>query len=310
VTRVAVFGSGAVGSYLGTRLAKAGAEVHLVARGAHLEAIRERGLTLVTPEGSEIVRLAGTDDPAEIGPVDIVVFGVKSYDTESAAARLAPLIGDGTAVVSIQNSVINEAKIAAAVGEDHVLGAAAYILAAMEAPGVVRSGPCRLVIGELRPGPPSERARSLAALFEQGGVQAAAVDDVRVAKWEKYVLLVAFSAVSAGTQLPLGDIKRSEAAVEMLRGVMQEAFDVGRAMGVPLAEDLVERQHRLVLAQSDSEGTSLRHDLLHGRRMEVDALQGALIRMGREAGVATPWTEGAFAILEPWALRNAAAAVG
>jgi 2-dehydropantoate 2-reductase len=310
VTRVAIFGSGAVGSYLGTRLAKAGADVHLIARGDHLEAIRERGLTLLTPEGSETFEFAATGDPAEIGPVDVVVFGVKSYDTESAAARLAPLIGDETVVLSIQNSVINEAKIATVVGEDHVLGAAAYILAAIEAPGVVRSGPCRLVIGELRPGPPSERTRSLATLFEQGGVHATAVDDVRVAKWEKYVLLVAFSAVSAGTQLPLGDIKRSDAAVEMLRGVMQEAFDVGRAIGVPLADDLVERQHRLVLAQADSEGTSLRHDLLHGRRMEIDALQGALIRMGRETGVATPWTEAAFAILEPWAIRNGTTTAG
>jgi 2-dehydropantoate 2-reductase len=310
VRRVAVFGAGAVGSYLGSRLAKAGAEVHLIARGDHLEAIRERGLTLVTPEGSETFALAATDDPAGIGPVDVVVFGVKSYDTESAAARLPPLIGDGTAVLSIQNSVMNETKIAAVVGEDHVLGAAAYILASIEAPGVVRSGPCRLVIGELRPGPPSERTRSLAALFEQGGVRAVAVDDVRVAKWEKYVLLVAFSAVSAGTQLPLGDIKRSLAAAEMLRGVMQEAFAVGRALGVPLAGDLVERQHRLVLAQDDSEGTSLRHDLLHGRRMEIDALQGALVRMGEETGIGTPWTKAAFAILEPWAIRNGTTTAG
>jgi len=127
---------------------------------------------------------------------------------------------------------------------------------------------------------------------------------VRIAKWEKYVLLVAFSAVSAAMQLPLGDIRRSPAAVSMLRAIMQEADDVARALGVPLADDLVERQHALVLSQADSEGTSLRHELLNGRRMEVDALQGALIRLGRRTGVPTPWTEGAYAVLEPWAIRN------
>jgi 2-dehydropantoate 2-reductase len=248
--------------------------------------------------------MAATEDPRTVGPVDYVLFGVKSYDTESAAAQLKPLLTPRTAVVSIQNGIDNEAKLAKAIGEEHVVAGAAYILAAIEAPGVVRSGPCRLVLGEVRPGPPSARVTDLVDLFGQGGVQAFGVDDVRIAKWEKYVLLVAFSAVSAGTQLTLGEIRRSPAAVAMLRAIMQEAWNVARMLGVPLADDLVERQHGLVLAQADNEGTSLRHDLLNGRRMEVEALQGALIRLGRRTGVPTPWTEAAYAILEPWAIRN------
>ena len=302
--RVAVFGSGAVGSYLGSRFAAARADVHLIARGAHLQALRERGLTLVTPEGVTTTSVWATDDPASIGAVDLVLFCVKSYDTEVAADRLAPLIGTSTAILSIQNGIDNEAKIAARVGEEHVLGAATYILSAIESPGVVRSGPARVVIGELRSGPPSDRVRGIVALARDGGIDAIATPDITVAKWEKYVLLVAFSAVTAATQLTVGDVRGSEAATEMLRAIMAEAWSVGRASGVPLADDLVDRQHALVLAQADNEGTSLRHDLLTGHRMELEALQGTLRRLGRETGVPTPWTDAAYAILQPWALRN------
>ena len=305
MTRVAVFGAGAVGAYLGSRFAAAGADVHLVARGANLDALRTNGLTIVARDGTTTnTPVLATDDPASIGPVDYVIFGVKSYDTEAAAPKLRPLLGRETAVLSFQNGIDTEAKVAAVVGEDRVIGSAIYILAAIQSPGVVRSGPGRLVVGELRPGPPSERTLRLVELAKAGGVAASAVEDVRVAKWEKYVLLVAFSAVTAATQLTVGDVRRSPAASAMLRAVMQEAWSVGKALGVPLPDDLVDRQHALVLAQGDNEGTSLRHDLLTGRRMELDALQGTLSRLGRETGVPTPWTDAAYAIIEPWALRN------
>lgn len=305
-------GAGGVGGYLGSRLVAGGAEVAYVARGAHLAALRERGLTIVGADASTTsstassttTRVRATDDPAEIGPVDLVVLTVKSYDTESAARTLGPLIGQGTAVLSLQNGIDNEDRIAAVVGAEHVVGGAAYILASIQAPGVIRSGPARIVVGELTPGPPSDRVLRIVEAAEAGGVGATAVEDVRLAKWEKYVLLVAFSAVSAGTQLRLGDIRRSAAAVGMLRAIAIEAWTVGRALGVPLRDDLVEERIALVLRQADDEGTSLRHDLLHGRRMEIEALQGTLARLGRETGVPTPWTDAAYAILQPWAIRN------
>jgi 2-dehydropantoate 2-reductase len=297
-------GAGAVGSYLGSRLAAAQSEVHLIARGRHLAALRDKGLTLITPDGVSTTSVWATDDPASIGPVDVVLFCVKSYDTEAAIEQLPPLVGPQTAVISIQNGIENEAKIAAAIGAEHVLGAATYILAAIESPGVVRSGSARIVIGELREGPPSERVQAIVERFRAGGVDASATRDVRLAKWDKYVLLVAFSAVTAATQLTVGDIRGSAAASGMLRAIMTEAWSVGRALGVPLADDLVDRAHALVLVQDDDEGTSLRHDLLTGHRMELDALQGTLRRLGRQTGVPTPWTDAAFAILEPWAHRN------
>lgn len=304
--RVAVFGSGAVGSYLGSRLAAANVDVTLIARGAHLAAMREHGLTLVTPEGERShVDVRATDDPAEVGPVDVVLFLVKSYDTESAARQLAPLLAPETGVISLQNGIDNEARIAAVIGPGRVMGAATYILSSIESPGVVRSGRARIVVGELEPGPPSVRVERFVKAARAGGIDAHAADDVRRTKWEKYVLLVAFSAVTATTQLTVGDIRGSDAASAMMRAIMAEAWTVGRALGVPLDDDLVDRQHALVLAQKDDEASSLRHDLLTGHRMELEALQGTLRRLGREAGIATPWTDAAYAILQPWAIRNA-----
>jgi 2-dehydropantoate 2-reductase len=208
-------------------------------------------------------------------------------------------------VISLQNGIDNEARIAAAVGDGHVAGGAAYILSAIEAPGVVRSNRARIVVGELNPGPPSPRIERFVEVARAGDINAHASDDVRRTKWEKYVLLVAFSAVTAATQLTVGDIRRSPAASSMMRAVMQEAWAVGRALGVPLADDHVEKAHALVLAQADDEGTSLRHDLLIGHRMELEALQGTLRRLGKETDVPTPWTDAAYAVLEPWAIRNA-----
>jgi 2-dehydropantoate 2-reductase len=302
--RVAVYGAGAVGSYLGSRLAVARADVHLIARGAHLQALREKGLTLITPDGIATIPVWATDDPATIGPVDTVLFCVKSYDTDEAVEHLPALIGPNTAVISIQNGINNEDKIAAKIGAEHVLGAATYILSAIEAPGVVRSGAARIVVGELRDGPPSERVKAFVDLARIGGIDASATSDARRAKWEKYVLLVAFSAVTAATQLTVGDIRGSAAASGMLRAIMTEAWSIGRALGVALGDDLVERAYKLVLAQDDDEGTSLRHDLLTGHRMELDALQGTLRRLGRQTGIPTPWTDAAYAVLEPWAHRN------
>ena len=306
--KIAVYGAGAVGGYLGAKLAAGGSDVTLIARGAHLEALRRDGLTLMSPAGERAtIRVRAVEQPADVGPVDVVLFLVKSYDTDEGARRIAPLVGPHTAVVSLQNGVDNEDRLAAVVGAERVLGGAAYILVSVIEPGVIRVGrPPRIVIGELAPGPPSERVIALVDAMTAGGIDAHADDDVRRVKWEKYVLLVAFSAVTAVTQLTIGGIRPSAAATEMLRAIMTEAWAVGRALGVPLADDLVERQHALVLAQRDTEATSLRHDLVTGHRMELEALQGTLRRLGRETGVPTPWTDAAYAILEPWAIRNAA----
>ena len=207
-------------------------------------------------------------------------------------------------VISLQNGIDNEPRIATVVGDRHVAGGAAYILSANEAPSMVRSNRARIVVGELRPGPPGPRVERFVEVARAGDIDARASDDVRRTKWEKYVLLVAFSAVTAATQLTVGDVRRSPAASAMLRAIMVEAWSIGRALGIPLADDLVDRQHKLVLEQADDEGTSLRHDLLIGHRMELDAAQGTLRRLRARdrdphAG-RTPCTRSS----SPWAIRN------
>ena len=302
--RVAVFGAGAIGSYYGARLADGGADVSLIARGRHLEALRTRGLTIVSPEGSTNQRLRATDEPAEIGPVDVVLFTVKSYDTTAAAERLVPLLHDETAVISLQNGIDNEERIAAVIGPHHVLGGAAYILAAIREPGVVdASGPRSIVIGELGGGS-SARMRAIVDVAARGRLAVTTADDIRVALWEKFTGLVAFSGMTSAVRLPIGDIRDAPAAAAMLRALMTEVWSVGTAHGVPLADDLVERQMGLLTSQRAESTTSLYHDLVTGHRMEVDALQGAAIRLARELGVPTPNLGAVYAILEPWAIRN------
>ena len=302
--RVAVLGAGAVGAYYGARLADGGADVSLIARGPHLDALRANGLTIVEPERTRAYRLRATDAPEEIGPVDVVLFTVKSYDTTDAAGRLGPLIGDQTAVISLQNGIDNEDRIAAVIGEDHVVGGAAYILGAVREPGVVdAAGPRSMVIGELS-GPPSDRIRAIRDVGASGGLDVGLADDIRVALWEKYTLLVAFSAMTGTVRLPIGAIRDSPAARAMLRALMTEVWTVGRAAGVALADDLVDREMDRLLSQHDGATTSLYHDLVTGHRMELEALHGAAIRIGRERAVPTPNLDAAYAILQPWALRN------
>src|SRR5215469_9929658 len=166
--RIAVYGAGGVGGYFGGRLAQAGAEVHFIARGAHLQALRENGLRVRSPKGDFQLHASATDDPADIGLCDFVLFCVKTFDTDAAAARLGPLVREGTAVVSLQNGVENEEKLARAVGEDHVMGGAAFIFAGIAAPGVIvhTGGPASLTFGELD-GRASERAKRLLACCEK-----------------------------------------------------------------------------------------------------------------------------------------------
>src|SRR5215469_14428374 len=171
--RIAVYGAGGVGGYFGGRLAQAGAEVHFIARGAHLQALRERGLKVRSVKGDFEVQAPATDDPADVGSCDFVLFCVKTFDTEAAAARLGPLVGEGTAVVSLQNGVESEEQLARAVGADHVMGGAAFIFAEIAEPGVIAhtGGPASITFGELD-GRASERAKRLLARCQQAGVQA------------------------------------------------------------------------------------------------------------------------------------------
>lgn len=301
-------GAGGVGGYLGALLARAGATVALVARGAHLQAIRERGLTVRSVRGDFTVRVPASAVPAEvpalIGPIDLVLFCVKGYDTEAAAGALGPLLGPGTAVLTLQNGVASREILAARLGPERVLGGAVYGFLALEGPGVVRhTQGGRLVVGE-PDGRETPRVRALAALAEAAGLQVEVSRDVRRVLWEKYLFICPLSALTALTQRPVGEIRACPEARQLFRTMVEELAALGRAEGVALGPDAVERTLALMDGLRPDAYSSLYHDLVGGRRLEVETLQGHAVRLGARHGVPTPALFAVYATLRPMALAR------
>ena len=305
--KFAVFGAGGVGGYLGARLADAGHEVHLIARGDHLAALRSSGLRVESIAGDTSVAPPAPDDPADIGPCDYVLFCVKSYDTRDAASDLAPLLGEETAVVSFQNGVDNEAWLADEIGAGHVVGGVAYIFSTIAESGVVAhtGGPARFVFGELD-GERTPRVEALDdALSACAGVESVRAKDVRVELWRKFCLICAQAGMTATTRLPLGEIRETESSWAMYRRLMTEVATVARAEGVDLPETVVDEWCEFVRDLDPEMYSSLHYDLTHGKRLELDALHGSVVRHAADVGVDAPMNEAVHAILRPWAARNA-----
>jgi 2-dehydropantoate 2-reductase len=310
--KIAVMGAGGVGGYFGARLAQGGQDVHLIARGAHLAAIRAAGLRVQSVRGDfelPAERVPVTDDSSSIGPCEVVLFTVKSYDTVAAAQQLEPLMAPGTAVISLQNGIDNEAKLAARIGADHVVGGVAFIFAGVAAPGVIRDsgGPARIVFGELSGGS-SVRLDAFMVACTESGIEAAIAPDIRVALWSKWAFICAQAGLTAATQLPLGEIRTSPAAWGLFEQVVTEAWRIGRAEGVPLPDDMVEQHMRFAAGLEPEARSSLYDDLAAGRRMELDALLGELVRRADLNRVSAPAASALYALLEPWARRATPAA--
>jgi len=303
--RIAVYGAGGVGGYFGGRLAQAGADVHFIARGAHLQALRENGLRVRSVNGDFEVRAPATDDPADIGSCDFVLFCVKTFDTEAAAARLAPLVGEGTAVVSLQNGVENEEKLARVVGEDHVMGGAAFIFAEIAAPGEIvhTGGPATITFGELD-GRASQRAKRLLACCEQAGFGAEMSASIKTVLWAKLAFICAQAGMTAAVRLPIGEIRGAPAAWAAFSRLVAEVCAVAEADGHPVPHAAQERALELAQAIEPVSFSSLHDDLVAGRRMELEALHGFVVRRAAQHGLAVPTSEAVYAVLQPWANRN------
>jgi 2-dehydropantoate 2-reductase len=288
--RIAIMGSGGVGGYFGGRLAASGQDVTFVARGAHLDAVRQRGLAITSALGDATIRPAkATDDPAQIGPVDLVVFAVKLYDSEGAAEAIRPLVGQGTGVVTLQNGVDSTDLLSRAFGPEHVIGGVANIAAVIAEPGIIRhtGTMARVVFGELN-GRTSERVAALAQALHGAGVDHRLSDDIRRDIWDKMVLLSAFSGLTALMRLPIGPILEEPDTRAMYREGLAEALAVGRAKGTALPDDLTEQKLAQTGALPYEMRSSMLEDLERGRRLELPWLSGAIARMGQELGIATP----------------------
>ena len=297
--RIAVMGAGGVGGYFGGRLAQAGHEVAFVARGRQLEALRARGLRVESPLGDiQLPRVAVTSQPAEIGPVDLVLFTVKLWDTLAAAEAIKPLLGTHTAVVSFQNGVVKDDILRQALGAGHVIGGVTYIAATIAEPGVIRqSGPLqKLVFGEYD-GSQSPRVRQFRDACADSGIDAEISDQIERAIWEKFVFLVGLSGTTSLARSPIGPIRSHPRSRAFLRDVMAEVVQVAIAQGVPLPAGYAEER----LAFSDqvpaSMTSSMHHDLEQGNRLEVAWLSGDVVERGARLGVATPCNRAIYDML-------------
>ena len=307
--RVAVYGAGGVGGYFGGRLAQAGADVHFIARGAHLRALREHGLRVRSVKGDFEIPVPVTDDPAEVGWCDFVLFCVKTFDTDAAAARLGPLVGDGSAVMSLQNGVENVEKLARAVGDEHVMGGAAFIFAQIAEPGVIAhtGGPASITFGELD-GRASPRAKRLLACCEQAGIEAELSASIKTVLWAKLAFICAQAGMTAAVRLPIGEIRTAAASWAAFSRLVAEVCAVAEADGTPVPQAAQERALALAQAAEPGSFSSLHDDLVAGRRMELEALHGFVVRRAAQHGLAVPTSEAVYAILQPWAIRNQRAA--
>jgi 2-dehydropantoate 2-reductase len=287
---IAIMGSGGVGGYLGGRLAASGQDVTFIARGAHLAAIRERGLAIRSALGDVTVRPAqASDDPASVGPVDLVIFAVKLYDTEAAAQATRPLVGAETGVVTFQNGVNSTEVLSGVLGTERVIGGVAKIASVVAEPGVIRhtGTMAEFLFGELDGGR-SARVAVLSEALDVAGVDHLVSDDIRRDIWAKMVSLSTFSGLTTLLRLPIGPIREDPETHAVLHAGLEEAFAVARAKDIGLPDDYVDRTLALFARLPFEMKSSMLEDLERGRRLELPWLSGAIVRMGKDLGISTP----------------------
>jgi 2-dehydropantoate 2-reductase len=299
--RIVAFGSGGVGGYFGARLAAAGEDVAFIARGRHLEAMRRDGLRIVSPKGDlHLPRVRATDDPASLGPADVVLFTVKMYDADASAAQLRPLVGPDTAVITFQNGVEAVDIVARHVGAEHAVGGVAYVAAVIAEPGVIRHTALeRLIFGETD-GTVSPRLQALAEAGRRAAFDAVASPRIEYDLWAKFARLATFSGITSLTRLPVGPIRANAELFALVPQAIAEVVAVGQARGVPLDDAVLNEALQMMRTMPDASKSSMLEDLERGRRLELPWLSGAVVRLGREAGVPTPIHQFIATALGPW----------
>jgi len=298
--KIVVMGSGGVGGFYGGRLAHAGCDVTFIARGAHLAAMREHGLTIENEAQGNIhvPKVRVTDDPSTLEPADLVIIAVKLWDTEAAARAVKQLVGPDTAVLSLQNGVIKDDILRREFGERAVMGGVAYVGTHVARPGVIRQTGTlqRLVFGEYDCRR-SVRAEALLEALLRAGIAAELSSDIRRTLWEKYVFLVGLSGTTATMRATLGPIRANPQTRAFLLDLMRETVAIGRAHGVALPEDYAEQRLAFADTLAADMTSSLHHDLEHGNPLEVAWLSGGVVELGKAVGVPTPANRAVWDIL-------------
>jgi 2-dehydropantoate 2-reductase len=288
--RIAVIGTGGIGAPYGASLAKAGAEVSFVARGAHLAAMQANGLRVEGDRGETLVRPArATDDIASIGPVDYVLFCVKLWDVESAGEQIRPIVGPRTAVIPLQNGVDAAQRLIPILGREAVMGGTAFVPGSIVAPGVVRQTGTsqQMTFGELDRRP-SARGEHLKALCAAAGFEGVLSPDIMVPVWQKFILLVPLSGLNALTRRPLGEYRADPDLSALLETALRETIAVGLAEGVNLPPDSFERTMAQIHSMPPYHMVSMGNDLLRGNRLELPWFAGKVVELGRRHAIPTP----------------------
>ncbi len=302
--RIAMMGAGGVGGYFGGRLAASGCDVTFIARGRHLEALRNNGLKIDSRDigDATIDPVEATDTPADVGVVDYVIVGVKLWDTEEVGGAILPMVGPDTTVLSLQNGVECDETLARVVGAEHLIGGVAFIASSIGEPGVIKhiGTMQRVVVGE-RAGGSSPRVDALHEALLQGGINAEVSEDIERTIWEKFVFLVGLSATTTTLRTTLGPVREDPESRELLLNVMRETVAVGRAKGIDLPADYADDRLAFADGLPVDMTSSMHHDLEAGNRLEVAWLSGAVARFGQELGVATPVNQSVFEQLERYA---------
>jgi 2-dehydropantoate 2-reductase len=305
--RVAAMAAGAVGGYFGARLAAAGHDVAFIARGAHRDAIRRDGLRIESALGDlHLNDINVTDDPQQVGPVDLVLFAVKLWDTETAGEQTRPLLGAHTRVITLQNGVDSVERLAPMLGDEHTIGGATYVVTNIAKPGVIRHTGS---IARVRCGRLDRRPDAILAGYvdqmKRAIIDITLAEDMLLDLWKKFVLLSGTSSITASTRQPLGVIRDDDDMRAFLFKLMHETLAVGRAAGIVFPQGFPAELENAVTGFSPAMKASMANDLEAGNRLELDWLAGKVVALGRKYAIATPAQEAVYAILKPYRMGRA-----
>jgi 2-dehydropantoate 2-reductase len=306
--RIAVVGAGGVGGGFGAALAHAGADVTFIARGAHLAAMRSEGLKVQGGRGeTHLVPTKATDDPAEVGPVDIVLFCVKLWDVESAGQHIKPMVGRATAVIPLQNGIDAPERLIPILGEKAVMGGVAQISASIIKPGVINQVGTfmRMIFGELD-GSVTPRGKALLELCQKAGFDATLSEQITTELWMKFVLLAANAGMTAVTRQPIGKLRDDPDLRPLFVSACEETIAVARAEGIKLPPDALTKVLDFIGHAPPAMKASMALDLERGNRLELPWLNGKVVELGRKRGVPTPTHAMLYAVLKPYAMGTPA----
>ncbi|MFV9510252.1 ketopantoate reductase family protein [Tepidibacillus sp. LV47] len=290
--KIAVMGAGGVGAYFGGLLARKGHEVSLIARGEHLKALQEQGLTVKSVHGDFHLPLKAVGDPKEIGPVDLVLFTVKAYDTEKSAEQLLPILKEDTVVLNLQNGIGNEEILAKIIGQDKVLGGLTYIETTIERPGVISQKSVKrdIIFGEMN-GEMTDRAKKLQQILQEAEIPTILSDNIQKEMWKKFMFISSFSAITTITESAAGEILSCEKTDRLFRKLLEEVYHVAKGNQIELTEKDVEAAYQIAKNMGPTTKSSMLRDFEKKKQIEVDTLSGAVVKYGKKVNVPTPYHE-------------------